>query len=136
MSCNKCRSKITEQPKNNNLGYLIDPTFRNINRLFVIFFKNGNDDPTIIFFDEWFMQLVEIKCFNALINNKPIFNRPVKNKQEAFEEHIEISRNDDYTTENLLDFSYHQNYYKRALALIYKDKEIQVFLNKLVSQKN
>ena len=23
-----------------------------------------------------------------------------------------MSRNDDYTTENLLDYSYHQNYYK------------------------
>ena len=25
---------------------------------------------------------------------------------------MEMSRNDDYTTGNLLDFSYHQNYYK------------------------
>ena len=37
---NKYRSKITTQPKNNNLDYLIDPTFRNINRLFVLSFKN------------------------------------------------------------------------------------------------
>ena len=43
MSRNKFRFKITTQPKNNNLDYLIDPIFRNINRLLVLSFKNGND---------------------------------------------------------------------------------------------
>ena len=42
---NKYRSKITTQPKNNNLDYLIGPTFRNINRLFVLSFKTGSNDP-------------------------------------------------------------------------------------------
>ena len=36
----------------------------------------------------------------------------MKNKQQACEKHVEMLRNDDYTAENLLDFSYHQNYYK------------------------
>ena len=57
------------------------------------------------------MPLIKIKDFNALIDNKPFFDQPVKNKQ-AHEKLIEMSRNDDYTTGNLLDFSYHQNYYK------------------------
>ena len=35
-SWNKFRSEITTQTKNNNLDYLIDLRFRNINRLFVI----------------------------------------------------------------------------------------------------
>ena len=38
------RSEITTQPKNSNLHYMIDPTFRNINRLFVLSFKNVDDD--------------------------------------------------------------------------------------------
>ena len=29
------------------------------------------------------MPLVEIKDFNALIDNKPLFDQPAKNKQEA-----------------------------------------------------
>ena len=58
------------------------------------------------------MPLVEIKDFNALIDNKPFFDQPVKNKQEVYEKLIEISRNGDYTTGNLLDYLYHQNYYK------------------------
>ena len=36
ISWNKYISEITTQPKNNNLDYLIDPKFRNINRLFVL----------------------------------------------------------------------------------------------------
>ena len=47
-SWNKSSSEITIQPKNNNLDYLIDPTLTksNINRLFVLSFKNSSDDPT------------------------------------------------------------------------------------------
>ena len=36
---------MTTQSKNNNLDYLTDPIFRNINRLFVRLFKKSNDDP-------------------------------------------------------------------------------------------
>ena len=46
ISWNKYRSEVTTQPKDNNLDYLIDPAFRNINRLFVFSFKNGKNDPT------------------------------------------------------------------------------------------
>ena len=73
-SSNKCRSEIATQTKSNNLDYLIDPALRNINRLFVLSFKNGDDDPTRYYFDEYYISLVEIKEFNALINNKPFFD--------------------------------------------------------------
>ena len=33
VSWNKYRSETTTDPKNNNLDYMIDPEFRNINRL-------------------------------------------------------------------------------------------------------
>ena len=100
ISWNKYRSEITTQTKYNNLNYLINPTFRNINRLLVLSFKNGDDDPTRNSFDEYYMILVEIKDFNALINNKPFFDQPVKKKQEAYEKLIETSRSNNYTTGN------------------------------------
>ena len=87
------------QREKNNLDYLIDPTFRNINRLFVLPFKNGNNDPTRDSFDKYYIPLVKVKDFNSFINNKPFFDQPVKNKQETYEKFIEMSRNDDYTTE-------------------------------------
>ena len=58
------------------------------------------------------MSLVEIKDFNALSNNKLFFDQPVNSKQEAYKKLVEITRNTDYTTGNLLYDLYHQNYYK------------------------
>ena len=58
------------------------------------------------------MSLVEIKDFNALIDNKQFFDQAVNNKEELYEKLVEMSRNDDYTTRNLLNYLYHQNYYK------------------------
>ena len=75
--------------------------------MFVLSFKNGDDDVTRNSFDEYYMPLVEIKYFNALIDNEAFFDQLLKNKQKAYEKLIEMSRNNDYTTGNLLDFSYH-----------------------------
>ena len=36
---NKYRSQMTIQNSNNNLNYLIDPTFTKVNRLFVLLFE-------------------------------------------------------------------------------------------------
>ena len=61
ISWNKYRSEITAQPKSNNLDYLIDLTFRNINGFFLLSFRNGDDDPARNYFDKYYMPLVEIK---------------------------------------------------------------------------
>ena len=85
ISWNKYKSQIETQTKNNNLDYLIDPTYRNINRLFIRSFKNGDDNPPRYYFDKYYMTLGEIKDLNALIDNKPFFGQPVRNKQETHE---------------------------------------------------
>ena len=74
ISWNKYRSETTTHTKNNNLDYVINPTFKNINSLFLLSFKNGNNDPTRYSFDKYCISLVEIKDFNALIDNKPFFD--------------------------------------------------------------
>ena len=43
ISWNKYRFEITAQLKNNNLDYVIDSKFRNINRLLFLSFKNGGN---------------------------------------------------------------------------------------------
>ena len=55
------------------------------------------------------MPLVEINDFKALIDNEPIFDQPVENKQETYEKLVEMSGHDHYATGNVLDFLYHQN---------------------------
>ena len=54
---NKYRSEISSQTANNNLNYLIDPTFTKVNRLFVLAFENEED---ITSFSDYYAPKVEI----------------------------------------------------------------------------
>ena len=58
------------------------------------------------------MSLVENKEVYILINNKPFFDQPVKKKQEVYKKLVEMSGNNAYTSGNLPDHLYHQNYFK------------------------
>ena len=51
--------------------------------MFALSLKNGGGALKIDSFDQCYISLVEINGFNALIDNKPFFDQPVKNKQEA-----------------------------------------------------
>ena len=62
-------TQVAVQPKNDKLDYLTDLTFRNVNRLFVPLFKNNNGDATRNYFYEYYLPLVELKDFNAVIDN-------------------------------------------------------------------
>ena len=46
--------------------------------VYVHSFEYCNADPTRDSFDEYYMPLVEIKDFNALVDNKPFLDQPVK----------------------------------------------------------
>ena len=114
---NKYRSQMTVPPENNNLNYSIDPTFTNVNRLFVLSFKriareNNTTKDYRDFFSHYYVPDARIKDFNVLIDRKSFFDLPVKNEEEAYEKIIDISNNNDYTTDNLLDFAYFKKYYK------------------------
>ena len=62
---------------------MIDPKFRNINRLFVLPFKNGDNDPTRNSFVKYYIPLIEIKDFNALIDNNPVFDQLVRKQRRS-----------------------------------------------------
>ena len=114
---NNYRSQITIQPQNNNLNYLIDPTFTNVNRLFVLSFQRiaGENNTTKDYrdsFSHYYVPNVRIKDFNVLIDGKSFFDLPVKNEEEARGKIIEMSNKNDYTTGNLLDFPYFKKHYK------------------------
>ena len=105
---------MTIQPQSNILNYLIDPTFTNVNRLFVLSFQwiageNNTTKDHRDSFSDYYVPNARIKDFNVLIDWKNFFNLPVKN-EEAYEKIIEISNNNDYTTGNLLDFAYHKKH--------------------------
>ena len=67
---NKYRLEMSNQTKNNNLNYLIDPTLTNVNKLFVLTFENEDDRTS---FSKYYVPKVEVKDFNVLIDGKPFF---------------------------------------------------------------
>ena len=66
--------------------------------------ENSNDDPTWNSYDKYYMLLIEIKYFNALIDNKPFFWSAENINKKHMEKLVEMLRNNDYTTGNLLDY--------------------------------
>ena len=99
---------MTIQNNNNNLNYLIDPTFTNFNRLFVLLFERIEEDniknDCRYSFSHYYVPSLQIKYFNVLIDGKRFFDLPIKNEDEFYEKIIDMSNNNVYTTGNSLDF--------------------------------
>ena len=102
---------MTIQNNNNSLNYLTDPTFTKVNRLFVLSFARILGEDHRKSFWHYYVQSVEIKDFIVLIDGRSFFDLPVKN-EEAYEKISEMSKNNGYTTGNLLDFAYFKENYR------------------------
>ena len=100
---NKHRSQMTAEAINNNLNILIDPTFTNVNRLFVLAYQNADDRQS---FSQFYLPNVMVKGFNVIIDKLAFFDLPIKTEEEAYEKIIDLSRNNEYTIGNLLDYDY------------------------------
>ena len=71
---------MSNQTKNNNLNYLIDPTFTKVNRLFLLSFENENQRTS---FSKYYVPNVQIKDFNVLIDGS-FFDMHIKNGEETY----------------------------------------------------
>ena len=56
---------MTIQTQNNNLNYLIDPIFMNVNSLFVLSFPRNNNTDSRYSFSNYCVSKVQIKDFNV-----------------------------------------------------------------------
>ena len=83
-------------------------TFNKVNGFFVLSFENEDRTSSL----KYYTPKVEIKDFDVLIDGENFFDVPAKNKEEAYEKIMSISKNNDYTTGNLLDYEYFSKHYK------------------------
>ena len=121
---------MTVQPQNNNLNYLIHPTFTNVNRLFVLSFQRiaGENNTTKDHWDSfshYYVLNAQIKDFNVLIDGKSFFDLSVKNEEETYKKIIDMSNNNDYTTGNLLYFAYFKKNYKLIVIDLSKQTKLK-----------
>ena len=70
---NKCRSQMSTEAANNNLNILIDPTFPNVNRLFVLAYQVDNNNDNRKSFLQFYLPRIMIKDFNVIIDKLAFF---------------------------------------------------------------
>ena len=141
----KYRSQMSVQSNNNNLNYLIDPTFTNVNRLFVLSFQRIEEENIKKdyrdSFSHYYVPKLQIKDFNVLTDGKILFDLPIKNEEETCEEIIDMSNNNSYMTGNLLDFAFYKENYKLIAIDLSKQTKIKYpqkinFTGKIEEQNN
>ena len=113
---------MTTEAINNNLKILIDPTFTNVNRFFVLAYRTADDRQS---FSQFYLPKVMVKDFNVIIDKLAFFDLPIKTEEEAYEKIIDVSRNNEYTTGNLLDYDYFKKYYKLIAIDLSKQQLLQ-----------
>ena len=120
---NKYLSKPELLAQNPNLNHLVEPSFQEVNRLFVLAFEN--DDDRIID-EKYYLPTVEIKDYNIMINSEKFFDQPIKNNKVKYENirKIATGQRDDYTTGCLLDYSYFGDTYKMIAVDLSKQQAL------------
>ena len=113
---------MTTEAINTNLNILIDPTFTNVNRLFVLAYQDADNRQS---FSQFCLPKVMVKDYNVIIDKLAFFGLPIKTEEEAYEKIIDISRNNEYTTGNLLDYDYFKKHYKLIAIDLSKQQVLQ-----------
>ena len=106
ISWNKYLAKTTNQERNRYLVCLIDPSFEEVNRLFVLPFEDCDDGRES--HKQYYLPTVEIKDYNVMIDGSNFLERRIKNDLKTYDNIRKISKGqgDDYTAVNLPDFPY------------------------------
>ena len=108
---NKFLSRPELLRQNQNLNYLIEPSFQWVNRLFVLAFEN---DAQRKVHSGCYLPNVEIKSYNVMINGENFFDKPIKDDKVTYENirKVATGKGDDYTIGFLLDYQYSRDSYK------------------------
>ena len=66
-----------------------------------------------------------VNNYNVIIDKLAFFDLSIKTEEEAYEKIIDISRNNEYTTGNLLDYVYFEKYFKLIAIDLSKQQALQ-----------
>ena len=69
--------------QNPNLNQLVEPSFQGVYKLFVLAFENDTQRTS---HSSHYLQNVDIKDYNIMINGENLFDRPIKNNKVTYED--------------------------------------------------
>ena len=91
--------------------------------MFVLSYGQENNDRHS--FSRFYLPKVMVKDYNVIIDKLAFFDLPIKTEEETYEKIIDISRNSEYITGNLLDYDYFKKYYKIIAIDLSKQQVLQ-----------
>ena len=116
---------MTTEAINNNLNILVDPAFTNVNRLFVLSYAIDDNNYNRQSYSQFCLPKVMVKDYNIIIDKLAFFDLPIKTEEETSEKIIDISRSNEYTTGNLLNYDYFKKHYKLIAIDLSKQQVLQ-----------
>ena len=113
---------MTTEAVNNNLNILIDPTFTNVNRLLVLAYQAADHRQS---FSHFYLPNFMVKDHNVIIDKLTFFDLPIETEEETYENIIDITRNNEFTTGNSSDYDYFKKHYKLIAIDLSKQQVLQ-----------
>ena len=124
---NEYESKDVNIAPGNYINHLVNPSFQGVNRLFVLAYKNHDDnDPKRNSYDKYYLPNQEIKNYNIMIDGRNFYDQPINDDITKYNEvrKVATGKGDDYTTGCLLDFAYYKDHYKLIAADLSRQKAL------------
>ena len=118
----------TEDENANSLQYInLDPSFKGVNRLFVMAYSRENDDQsTRNGQTKYYLPRIDLKKYNVIIDGRNFYDNPIDSDIEKYRElkKLMIGKGENYTTGSLLDYDYFNKHYKLVAVDLSKQKEL------------
>ena len=120
---NKYLSKRELLAQNPNLNHLVEPSFQGINRIFALSYENDTQRTSG---KVYYLQNVEIKDYNIMINGENSVDQLIKDSKVTYENirKIATGQGDDDTTGCLLDYPYFKDSYKMIAVDLSKQQAL------------
>ena len=89
--------KITNQSQNRYLDYLIHPSFKGVNKLFVLTVKDVDGGES---HKQYYLSTVEMENYNVIRDERILFDQPIKNDLKTYDKVRKIATDQvyDYAT--------------------------------------
>ena len=104
----------------------LDASFQGVNRLFLLGFTRGDNDPKRNGYRNYYLPPVDITKYNVLIDGRNFHDQPINDKIRQYDEirKVATGKGDNYATGCLLDYKYLKDFYKLVAIDLSKQKEL------------
>ena len=102
---NKYESSVNTFAQNRYLNYLINPSFQEVNRLFVLSFENEHDRRS---HSTYYLAKVEIKVYNVMVDDRNFVDHTINSLNKTYKNirRFATDQGDDYITSCMLGYTY------------------------------